>query len=229
MTTRNYNLKDIQGVILDMPGQLIVTQGEQAVTVTTNENIYEWLNLYVSKGVLHIELRDNVEVWEFDEMRFEVTIPEPNYIKLEGSGDIIVTDSVIINNAIQLELEGSGDVIVSKLRANHVDLFVEGSGNIRCDEIYCTSVSPKIQGSGNITLTGQVLNSSIDIEGSGDIRSYDMVSQDAVVNSDGSGDCHINVLKTLNVELEGSGSVFYKGNPITTITDEGSGVVSHVN
>ena len=68
-------------------------------------------------------------------------------------------------------------------------------------------------------------NQAIEIKGSGDIKSFDMIAKNCTITIKGSGDCEVNVENALAVEIYGSGDVTYKGNPVVTTEIEGSGSV----
>lgn len=227
--SREYQLRDFKGVVLDVPGELLVSQGEKYINVSTNKNLFEWLNLHVSDSILYISLQDKVNVWRFDELKFVVSLPNPVFIKLDGSGDILIRDSLVTERAMELEIDGAGDIIVNHLSAKSVKLKVDGAGNIRCDDIFTNSVFTDIDGLGDVKLKGKANSHTVLIDGAGDIFSFDMVSENAIVEIDGTGDCELNVRETLNVDIDGAGSVFYKGNPETSITIDGTGSVKKVS
>lgn len=226
--TREYNLKDFKGVALDIPGKLVVTQGDKYISVTTNKNLFEWLNLYVTDSILHIYLQDKVNVWRFDELKFEVSLPNPVSVELDGSGDIVVPDSIIVNKGIEFNIDGAGDVVIRKLKAASVRFKVNGSGNIRCDDLQSETVYSDVEGTGDVKLTGKTDLYKVSIDGTGSVYSFGMSSENAIVQIDGSGDCQLNVLETLDVDIDGTGSVYYKGNPETNISIDGAGSVNHV-
>lgn len=226
--TRDYKLKSFHSVQLDLPGKLVVSQGEQSVSVTTNENIFEWLDIYVSEGMLRIGLRENVDVWRFDELLFNVSIPQPECIKLDGSGDVLVNAIDSEKDKVRIRIIGSGDIIIESLDVKHAEFLVEGSGLIRCNVLNANDASTVVDGSGDVTLSGNTDSHSISITGSGNINAYTLFSQEAFVEIEGAGDCHLFVRQLLDVEINGSGSVFYKGNPETSISIDGTGTVTPV-
>ena len=52
----------------------------------------------------------------------------------------------------------------------------------------------------------------IEINGSGDVKAYDLLSDESSIEINGSGDVKVNVSYALEVEINGSGDVYYKGN-----------------
>ena len=68
------------------------------------------------------------------------------------------------------------------------------------------------------------------ISGSGDINSFDLISDRGFVEINGSGDTEVFVNEFLSVKITGSGDVLFKGNPDEIISDiTGSGDLRDVN
>ena len=227
--SRDYKLKEFHSIVLDMHGNLNITQGEQNISVTTNENIYEWLDLYVSNGVLYIELRDDVEVWHFDEMRFDVSLPFIRHIELDGAGDISIGEFNMEGKDLELELDGAGDIAIENLVCKNLNLEVDGVGGVKCHELKANNVMAEINGAGNIRLSGSTPVFGISIDGTGNINCFELSSDEADVDINGAGNCHLKVNKILNVDIDGTGSVFYKGNPEINISTNGLGTVNKVD
>jgi hypothetical protein len=86
-----------------------------------------------------------------------------------------------------------------------------------------------LSGSGNITAEGLVKTVDARLEGSGNILCGDLQAQSAIVRLDGSGNIMVNASDELDVALNGSGNVQYRGNPANVQkTIKGSGSVDSV-
>lgn len=112
-----------------------------------------------------------------------------------------------------LFLSGSGDVEGSGLRAKQLKLNISGSGDIDL-EVDAHKINTKISGSGDIDLIGSAERFDITISGSGDIDAFGLKTEECEVVIYGSGDCDVNVSQYLDVRINGSGNVTYKGNPV---------------
>ena len=121
----------------------------------------------------------------------------------------------------------NSEVYITMPNLNSVALA--GSGDLKTTGAFSGSGNFKAStsGSGNIDIeSGTANNYQIDISGSGGVKSFGMVSQQAVVNISGSGEAELTVEKNLNATINGSGSIYYKGNPATVTTKiTGSGQV----
>ena len=74
-------------------------------------------------------------------------------------------------------------------------------------------VTIDISGSGTVVLEGKGDDGDIEISGSGTLYAEDFSTHTFQIEISGSGKCEVNVSQTLDADISGSGSVYYKGNP----------------
>lgn len=124
-------------------------------------------------------------------------------IDLHGSGDI---EGTLVVDDFHLDIDGSGDVDLHLGDAELVDIDVMGSGDTRLEG------------------TAEALN--VRVEGSGDTNARYLIAEDVYIHVDGSGDTRVYVTNYLHVEIDGSGDVYYWGDPEEVFIDiDGSGEV----
>lgn len=195
-------LEEIQSITLKGSGTLYITYGEtQKIEVETNKDLFDRINQDVNNG--HWDATFKGCVRKFGKLKFYVTIPRIEALKVEGSGDIDGNENFEADN-LKLEVKGSGKITLNTSAQN---------------------LTSKITGSGDIILEGNCINHEIDINGSGALRAYNLKSQTTQVEINGSGDALISVDQKLYATIEGSGKVTYKGSPVKETTISGSGSV----
>lgn len=112
-------------------------------------------------------------------------------------------------------------------------LALDGTGSINTKGQFIGAENFVINtaGAGTITMeNGSANNLRININGSNNVKTFGFPVQRAEVINTGSGNAEVNVAKTLNATIDGSGNIYYKGaaESITTkIT--GSGRVINAN
>lgn len=107
-------------------------------------------------------------------------------------------------------------------------ITTNGSGNIiaKGNFLGMEYFNATTRGSGNISVEkGKSMNYKIVIAGSGDVKSFGLETQQAIVDISGSGDAELTVSKILNANLKGSGNVYYKGGARVEKKISGSGDV----
>lgn len=85
----------------------------------------------------------------------------------------------------------------------------------------------RTDGSGSLRLRGEASDYTATIQGSGSINAFDHATRTTIVTVSGSGTAEVFVTEQLDVTIDGSGNVRYRGDP-TNVNQEisGSGTVS---
>ncbi len=178
---------------------------EGTITVSTDDNLHEYIKIEVNQGELSIRIKKGVN--------------------LRTKKGIAIT--VPVENIEKVSLVGSGDVETrTVLQSSQFDVSLVGSGDIQLD-INTTQTDVKIVGSGDIRLTGTTTNLEVKLSGSGDFNGFSLLSENTEAYVSGSGDVKVMAKQQLKARVNGSGDIVYKGNP-TTISSKvvGSGDIT---
>jgi len=184
---------------LEVPGNLYITQGEnQPLRIEGDDNILQ---------VLLTDVVDDKLIVDSDEC-IRPTNPINIYVSAKeirrlnsGSGKII-SQSQINSDTLEVDITGSGSS----------DLILNVS-----------ELNTAISGSGDIYLNGAAKVHNSEISGSGNVRAFDLSTEMTDITVSGSGNAQINVLENLEVDILGSGVVFYKGDATVSQNILGSG------
>ena len=223
---------DFDKIVLHTGGQLNYRQDNYTqVIVSTTQEVYNSLNIYVEDNTLHIKKKSGVNILNQDEMTFDIVDDDTYSIEVCGSGDIDADfDEDYFFQEHYLYITGSGDITADAVNATEHTSKISGSGSIRVSDLNVTRSYADISGSGNISfLEGYSQMSDVDIHGSGSFRSYDLNTFQSNVYNCGSGSIYLRAEQLLEVELSGSGSVYYKGYPNVVSSVSGSGGVYDMN
>ncbi|WP_293295702.1 GIN domain-containing protein [Allomuricauda sp.] len=101
----------------------------------------------------------------------------------------------------------------------------KGSGTMKVDNVDNPEFYLNNSGSGDISLSGASNTLRIENEGSGRISGFTFLADTCAIEAIGSGDVEISCMDELDVIIDGSAKVFYKGNPLITKNISGSGNV----
>ena len=173
-----------------------------SVYVEGDENLLRYITTYTKGNTLEIGTNSRRCLESGYPIVITVNTPTLYYLNLDGSG--FINCSYFNTPSLDIELDGSGEIFV----------------DVDCDEL-----KADIGGSGEIELTGSCIDSYMRIDGSGRIRAFDFESEQCYVDIYGSGDVYVFVWDLLDVYIDGSGIVYYEGNPVVRERIEGSGDV----
>lgn len=220
-------ISDFQEIINQTSVDVHINYGDSLKVVAVGQsNIINRLRKTVSGGKWYIELLPG-NYRNFD-LTIYITTPNFDYIRINGSGNIIIDNNFNLSN-VQVNINGSGDIVMNDtLTSDNIDLNINGSGYIQLIA-NSQNISSNINGSGNIVLSGISESQSIIINGSGKYEAFEMQSANADIEVRGSGDSQIDVSDYLKVKILGSGDIYYSGHPEMDIDIAGSGSIHSWN
>ncbi len=179
------------------------TEGD--LTVSAESNIVPYIETIVKGNELIVRFKDDFNYSTKKEIKISVPIQEITDITLKGSGDIIATKVLNLDN-LNVNLDGSGDI----------------SLNVKTNKIQAD-----VNGSGDIDLKGTTVDFTGNVNGSGDLNSKKLITQNSILSVNGSGDIESTTTNKVDALVVGSGDILVFGNPINeTKMIKGSGDIT---
>jgi len=192
ITTRSIQTSDYAHVKVVGSMDVHLERGAEGnISVTTDDNVHEYLEIMVEGGDLVIKTKKNVSIRTKKGIHVTVPFQDLSEVSLVGSGDIDSKDTIKANE-LELSVTGSGDII----------LAVETS-----------NLNAKVTGSGDLELSGRTTNLEVKVSGSGDFDGDRLTSENTEAYVSGSGDARVHASNNLKARVNGSGDISYKGNP----------------
>lgn len=179
---------------------------QQCVTLTCDENLTEYYKIHVRDGELIVDCKGSF----YNNIDTYVTVCSPvlNGVKLSGSGDLHIEDTLKTEDNFTIEVNGSGDADVAGITAGSVRTSLTGSGDVEIEKIEAESATFRSSGSG-------------------DIEVDNLTAESIKVATTGSGDCTLRCKDsgTLDIQISGSGDITASGTAraIVNISTTGSG------
>jgi hypothetical protein len=194
--------------IIEVHKNIFVTIIQDTVTfveVEAGKNLLPLIKTDVRSGLLYIT-NDNTCNWVRSyEKEIHVYVHVKNLFEISSYSGRDITSSNTITSPV---------------------LFVHNffSGNIFLDISTNESYTKQRGSGGDITITGHTDYNYIFSQGYGFVHLEKLQSNTATVSQNGTGDIHLNVRNSMDVEITGSGNVYYSGNPsINQHASPGSG------
>jgi len=204
-----YNVSDFKGI--DVAGGFDVTlvQGNtESVTLTAQENLFDYFTVKVENGTLRIYTRNNI--MSTREMKARISFKNINNLKVSGGGDVN-SETPINAEALDVYVSGGGD-LRSVVNSSELKCHISGGGDA---ELEGKTKAYYLEVSGGGDLKSKVNASSIEcrIGGGGDLylRNDDKTSEAAIdINGGGDMDVKINADK-LKCSISGGGDALLSG------------------
>lgn len=129
--------------------------------------------------------------------------------------------TVRVYSSYLTKVENSGDSTVSVASVKCGPKFeakLIGNGALRIDNVDTSRLNASLStGKGTITITGRASLAKLNLTGTGEIDALGLHATDAEVKLIGTGWVKCDVESDLNVTGMGTGTVSFKGNPITRV------------
>ncbi len=209
LETARYELpSEFDAISLLSEGNVSVVFGEAPlVTITTDDNLLQYLNARSDGSTLFLEVESDIDI--------------------DPSGTVVW--EVVTTSLQAVTLMGAGDILIPPVTADSFRVTLTGAGSINIEEIQATELDVTISGAGTVSAEGTVDSQEIHIPGAGDYEGLGVISTSADVDVTGAGDATVFVTGALNAAVTGVGSVFYGGDPVVTQAVSGLGSVTAID
>ncbi len=190
--------------------------------IEAESNIIDYVELKQNaSGSLTVDFKKSVNVTLSRGVTVRIPAVKGGTIAVNGSGNI-TGNGLLESDAFDIRIMGSGDISL-KLAADHITTEINGSGNVTL-EANTGMLLVGVFGSGDILVKGTAQSLGVSVNGSGNFDAAGCAAESADVMVAGSGDISVNVSSELTGSINGSGNVFYSGDPGTvSVTSDGSG------
>lgn len=167
LISQTYDVTDFDAIDLQIPSRIVYSMSDTPlVRLSAPEDLYQYINVDVTDGVLSVSLDRNV-VNISKKVQMTLSSSRLKSLNVRGSGDFkcerIHTDD------FSVDVAGAGDVSVDNLVCANASVNIRGAGDIDLHGIACESLCVLIQGAGDMNLSGKVTTADFRIQGAGDI------------------------------------------------------------
>lgn len=199
-----------------------------AVEVQADSNLQPLIHTESNGNTLRIWVDGNVS--SHNEMRVKVTVPQLTQVNASGSGQLRVTDlnggtlTFVSSGSrrtdlagrvakLDVQVSGSGGINASGLQVAGANVSMNGSGRMSLGQVNGDALNVNIRGSGDLQAAGSVQMLNANVYGSGGANLLGLSTQQADLNTHGSGDITASVRQSVVAQSNGSGRITVYGNP----------------
>lgn len=208
ITSVDRNIHFAEKIKLASSFDVEITQGPTtSVRVEADENIQPFITVSDEAGYLLIKTKENMSISSEHVIKIYITTNKLEQIQLAGSGNVIGKNKFTGSHKLSLKITGSGDIRM---------------------EVNTPEIVSDIVGSGTITLKGETKDETIHISGVGNYHANELKAENVNVKIAGSGDVKVFAETTLDINIDGVGSVYYKGTATVKQHIAGSGEVKKI-
>jgi hypothetical protein len=173
----DFNAIDVSGGF----NVILVQGGTESLTLTAQENLFEYITARVENGTLRIYTHHNI--WSTRPMKARISFKDIKGLKISGGGDMY-SETPINTEALEIFVSGGGDI----------------KSEINSEQLKC-----QINGGGDAEISGKINHYYVNISGGGDLKSK-VSAGEISCRMVGGGDIHLmNDAKASKAEIDISG------------------------
>lgn len=185
----------------------IVKAESYVVRITTDDNLYEYLDISKQGDTLRIGLKPNYD-YDYSNITRKATINMPDLEKLglSGASKANISGGFSSNHAVDFDLSGAS----------------KASGSIEMADGRFD-----LSGASSLELEGSANDIDIEASGASHVKLSDFSVVNVEINLSGASDATINASGRLDGDLSGASKLSYMGNPtIGSINTSGGSTIS---
>ena len=159
------------------------------VTVEADDNVIKFVQTTVSGNTLKIRT-EGLHSMNNVHLKVYITVPELSNIKASASADVKVLDVIKGDGKLSFDASSSADIEA---------------------EVDAPEVGAEASSSGSVTLSGKTKNYTARVSSSGDIKSFELLTENTDVSANSSGSAQVHASISLTANASSSGDITYRG------------------
>ena len=167
VVTKSFDLKDFDSIVINGQADVTFPQGDSFdVTLTTQENIFDYVDFRVEGNTLILETKDRTVVRA---ERYDLSLQAPTLSSLEvnGAADFDIL-KLRTEGDFAVKVNGAGDFSFDQVNCRDLTVTVNGAADIE-SSVAVRSITIKVNGAGDVEVSGKAETASFEVNGAGDI------------------------------------------------------------
>jgi hypothetical protein len=189
--TKKVPLKNINKVSASGTGSLLITQCEdpknciESLEITADDNILEYFYGTMNDDTLELGQKNNGSFNPIIPIKYHLTVRD--IISIQSSGTTKIESASISTKRLTIDSQSSSPINIKNIESDELTVNANGSGSIK--------------------VSGKVDNQTIKITGSGKYDADQLISQEAIIDLNGSAALYLSVINRITGKSYGSESI----------------------
>jgi len=172
--TRTFDLADFDQIVVNGMADLKYTQGNAfSVKVEANEEVFQYLDYRVDKGVLILETKDKVQPMA-ETFDIYVSSPELKIMSINGAAEVLV-EGIDSKQDLTIAVNGSTECELKDICVPTLYFTINGAGELEASKLRLEKFYLTINGAGEANLSGSADYASFRVSGAGDIDARELI------------------------------------------------------
>lgn len=175
--TRNDVTGEFSALECNLPGDVIYTPGDCAVSIYAPDNILDIVTVRNQNGTLEIKTNTS-RIRNLKHVKINISSPVLENVVFNGAVDFNAPQGITALD-FRATVNGAGDIDINGLQSSKTALIVNGAGDATISGIDCDDLQVAIAGAGDAIVSGRVSGkANLSISGAGDIDARELQCTD---------------------------------------------------
>ena len=175
--TRNDVTGEFSALECNLPGDVIYTPGDCAVSIYAPDNILDIVTVRNLNGTLEIKTNTS-RIRNLKHVKINISSPVLENVVFNGAVDFNAPQGITALD-FRATVNGAGDIDINGLQSSKAALIVNGAGDATISGIDCDDLQVAIAGAGDAIVSGRVSGkANLSISGAGDIDARELQCDD---------------------------------------------------
>jgi len=175
--TRNDVTGEFSALECNLPGDVIYTPGDCAVSIYAPDNILDIVTVRNQNGTLEIKTNTS-RIRNLRHVKINISSPVLENVVFNGAVDFNAPQGITALD-FRATVNGAGDIDINGLQSSKAALIVNGAGDATISGIDCDELQVAIAGAGDAIVSGRVSGkANLSISGAGDIDARELQCTD---------------------------------------------------
>jgi hypothetical protein len=214
VVTKELQFNDFRVIRIGSAFQARITYSSSyRVSVTMDDNLFDYLQVTKEGGALAISLKPGYE-YHYQSLTLRAEIQLPDLYELQMGGATRGTaQGFSSSHKFVLLLSGASSVEIADTSAGDIETDISGASRLSGSMTAIGDVRFTVSGASAVTLRGEASNLIIVGSGASHVELSDFTAHDARVNLSGASKATINLDGRLDADLSGASTLLYLGEP----------------
>jgi hypothetical protein len=225
-TSREYNLSGFTKVESGSGFETTITKGESyKVTITTNQNLFSYLDISLSGTTLNLQTRP-LTIQSFSILKAEVTMPDLREINFSGGSQGHIS-GFASGEDFNVSASGGSNININ-VQVGKITFDISGGSRVE-GNVNTGATNISLSGGSNLGIIGTGGETVLNLSGGSraDLQQYSVSNADVTLRDGSNGS--VIAGGVLNVNLSGGSHLNYSGSPTLGSVDlTGGSEIQHV-
>ena len=211
IVTRSFNFQDFNRVEVSHAFRAEIIRGSSfSVSVTADDNLFEYVNVTISGNILKIGMRPGYTYFP-KALVARITMPDVDSVNIFGASRAELA-SFDLSHDFRAQVSGASTLELAGLRAEDVTLEA-GTASRITGVLNALDVTIEATGASRVLLSGTARSLHLTGSAASNINLGEMKARDATIGLNGASSAEVNLSGRLDAGLTGASSLLYSGDP----------------